>query len=267
MKTRGNSARHGFTLVELLVVIVIIAILAGLLVVSVMAALRRGKKTAIRTEIMGMAAAMESYKNHHDHYPPSSKAELLGHVTQIHSRQTDVTPSTIPNLTPANALHFWLPGYCTNPQKPVYGELVQVNIDGSNYTVSKGVPTPFFDFDAKRLDPKFTRAADEQNLTLSRLRTYIPKGSRGSIPYVYFRKIYDASSQNYYWLDQSFGNDEIGKVFFDNEELWIKERGDTSSGQVLAKNINKDFVIISAGLESRYVKDEIITSLEDGTGN
>ena len=35
--------------------------------------------------------------------------------------------------------------------------------------------------------------------------------------------------------------------------------------KVLAKNLSKDFVIISAGLESKYTKDGIITSFQDGT--
>jgi prepilin-type N-terminal cleavage/methylation domain-containing protein len=265
MKTRGNSTRHGFTLVELLVVIVIIAILAGLLVVGVMAALKRGKEAAISTEIMGLTAAIETYKNQYDHYPPSFVDERQAHVNQIHPRSVGnekPVPTTLPSgsskpVTVAHLLHFWLAGYTTNAQLPLYG-------------VGEGRATPFFDFDKGRLLPELTNEL-EADPEYRRPREYHPKGTPRDIPYVYFRKIYVPATQTYVWGNQEYGTTEygrgdIGKVYFQNEVLMVDELvGSDTKTSVLAKNLSKDFVIISAGLERRYTKDGIITSFQDGS--
>ena len=107
MRTREKSIRRGFTLVELLVVIVIIAILAGFLVVGVMAAMTKAKKTAISTEIMGMSAAIETYRNQYDHYPPSYATERQAHVARVHPRSSETVPAS---MTVDQVLHFWLAG-------------------------------------------------------------------------------------------------------------------------------------------------------------
>ncbi len=60
----------GFTLVEILTVIVIIGILAGIAIPAITGALRTAKETAIRTEIDVMAQALASYKLEHGEYPP-----------------------------------------------------------------------------------------------------------------------------------------------------------------------------------------------------
>ena len=61
----------GFTLVEMLVVIVIIGILASLTTVAVTAALDRAHETSIQTELNQIAAAFERYKNDYGSYPPN----------------------------------------------------------------------------------------------------------------------------------------------------------------------------------------------------
>jgi prepilin-type N-terminal cleavage/methylation domain-containing protein len=63
--------RRGFTLLELLVVIVIIAVLVGLLATAVFKALLTGKQTRNRTEIAQLETALESFKTKYGVYPPS----------------------------------------------------------------------------------------------------------------------------------------------------------------------------------------------------
>lgn len=67
----SRAARRGFTLVELLMVIVIVGILAALVSAGVLAALNRGKQARVLTEINQLDLALENYKSQYGGYPPS----------------------------------------------------------------------------------------------------------------------------------------------------------------------------------------------------
>jgi len=67
---RGEKTRRAFTLVELLVVIVIIGILAGLITAAAVPAFRAAKQMTIIGEISQLTMAMERYKQEHGEYPP-----------------------------------------------------------------------------------------------------------------------------------------------------------------------------------------------------
>lgn len=60
----------GFTLVELLVVIVIIGILAGLTTGGIIAARNAARRAMIKVELGQLSAALEKYKNEVGEYPP-----------------------------------------------------------------------------------------------------------------------------------------------------------------------------------------------------
>lgn len=68
--SQTKPAPSGFTLVEILTVIVIIGILAGIAIPAINGALRTSKETAIRVEIDVMSQAMEAYKLEYGDYPP-----------------------------------------------------------------------------------------------------------------------------------------------------------------------------------------------------
>lgn len=68
--TRQKATRSAFTLVELLVVITIIGLLAGLLTVGLYAAFGRGKDFVITNEISQVGMSLESYKAKYGCYPP-----------------------------------------------------------------------------------------------------------------------------------------------------------------------------------------------------
>lgn len=61
--------RHGFTLVELLIVISVLAILASVVVVSYGPWRTRTAQTEVQNDLKHAAVAMENYKNFNDGYP------------------------------------------------------------------------------------------------------------------------------------------------------------------------------------------------------
>jgi prepilin-type N-terminal cleavage/methylation domain-containing protein len=67
--------RAAFTLVELLVVITIIGILAGLITVAAVGALKRARQTAIKVELDQIAGAFETYKDRTTAYPPNLETD------------------------------------------------------------------------------------------------------------------------------------------------------------------------------------------------
>ena len=170
-KRFAKSARRGFTLVELLVVIVIIAILAAFLVVGVMTAMAKAQAGRIRAELMGLAGGLEQYKLVHGEYPPSEPTEFQDHLKRIFPRCEDKFGSggvpAATDLTEDELLYFWLAGYSDDPKKPLTGS---------------GERRPLFDFDLGRVK---SAAGGTYNGTRYN-NQYYPKSSEQ--PYVYFRK-------------------------------------------------------------------------------
>lgn len=69
--TAQPRRRSGFTLVELLVVIVILGILIGLLVPVIIGAVNRANEARVSAEINSIAQSLASFKNKYGDYPPS----------------------------------------------------------------------------------------------------------------------------------------------------------------------------------------------------
>jgi len=79
-KTKRNA--RGFTLVEMLIVVVIIGILASLVTVAAIAGGRAARRAAIKADITQVEAALEQYKNKYGEYPPdfSDPNAVMRHV-------------------------------------------------------------------------------------------------------------------------------------------------------------------------------------------
>ena len=125
-------ARGGFTLVELLVVIIIIAILAAIAVPAVMRATATAQNARIKTEIDMLHMAIQQYKNEYGSYPPCYDAPVVaGNINQSVARKhvqrlfprvfTENLPSAsnLLLLKPNTALVSWLLGYTDNPTDPL----------------------------------------------------------------------------------------------------------------------------------------------------
>ncbi len=185
---------RGFTLVELLVVITIIGILAALITVAAIGALKKAQQTRIKAEVDQIATALEDYKNKTTAYPPNSQTDAGGpldengilndvrrHIQQLTGRTAETAdlarvltglqasdttryPRPLPGgIAAGEAVVFWLGGFSADPKYPISGD------GGPSYDVStisatdrrKADPIEsrkwVFPFDVSRLGP---RAAD-----------------------------------------------------------------------------------------------------------
>jgi prepilin-type N-terminal cleavage/methylation domain-containing protein len=95
-RTRHPRPRHAgaFTLIELLIVVSIIAVLAGLTLGAMGFVNRKGAESRARTEVAALAAAIESYKLDLGNYPPSAKlyAELTAGKGAVNTNKVYFEP-------------------------------------------------------------------------------------------------------------------------------------------------------------------------------
>jgi prepilin-type N-terminal cleavage/methylation domain-containing protein len=165
------APRSAFTLVELLVVITIIGILAALITVAAVGALKKANETRTKVELNQMAGGIDEYKNKTTAYPPNCQTDAVGPLDEVgifndlkrHMRQgyprnqesdnllraliglqpdpnsadKDSFPQWLNGgMTAGEALVFWLGGFSTDPKYPISGE------GGPSYQISnKGVLT------------------------------------------------------------------------------------------------------------------------------
>src|SRR5437763_4413538 len=83
---RCGRRHNAFTLIELIVVVGIIIVLAGLVLSTVGYARKKGARARAETEIAAMSAACENYKADNGVYPSNSDTNAL-------NAQTSVDPS------------------------------------------------------------------------------------------------------------------------------------------------------------------------------
>ena len=85
-----NTAR-GFTLIELIVVIAIIIILAGLILSTVGYVQKKGARSRAETEIAAISAACESYKADNGIYPRGQSTSVPATGTPVYTVATNGT--------------------------------------------------------------------------------------------------------------------------------------------------------------------------------
>lgn len=72
-KFKSGRKQQGFTLIELMVVLVILGILFGLVVPNVVGRGDEARVTAAQTDIRTLENALETYRLHNSHYPSTDQ--------------------------------------------------------------------------------------------------------------------------------------------------------------------------------------------------
>src|SRR5438270_13650494 len=87
---RTCATLRAFTIIELLVVISIIIILAGLILSMVGYVQKKGARSRAETEIAAISAALENYKADNGIYPQNSDTNALDPTTDLNPSATPI---------------------------------------------------------------------------------------------------------------------------------------------------------------------------------
>ena len=213
-RSRVRRNRQGFTLVELLTVIVIIGILASLITGAAIMARGAVKRTVVLTEIAQLEIALQRYKNEFGEYPPdftglnenddlnpindtpgeaAAKVVLNRHLRKRFPRfRGDWDAAAVEiftnygvdatRLDSASALAFWLGGL---PEDPTLGTRPAGFHKDPAHPFKTGLPRSQTLFEFSDDEDRYTYATPATPANVLRCY-YFPTGVTER-PYVYFR--------------------------------------------------------------------------------
>jgi prepilin-type N-terminal cleavage/methylation domain-containing protein len=132
-------APRAFTLVELLVVITIIGILAALITVAAVGALKKGRQTEIKAEVNQIDGGFNEVKNKFSAFPPNCQIDGTGSSNPINDTRVLADLKRFMKLAfPRNQEPDWvigrLAGFDINPN-----DTTKINIAGTNKQMAGGM--------------------------------------------------------------------------------------------------------------------------------
>lgn len=175
----SRAVHNGFTLIEVLVVIVIIGILVGLIVPGVMSAAKRSREFAIENDIAQLSSSLEAFKTKYGFYPPDFTGittpeqflPFLNRIAPNHAEGPNLVTwwnqvgQKLNQAGPQASYVFWLSALAKNKQYPLTGgtgaPLPAFNVG----TVEREI---FFDFKTDRLyDPATLQLTGKSTNTIA----------------------------------------------------------------------------------------------------
>ena len=102
--THKRAGQDGFTLIELMAVVVIIGILATIVSVVIVDRVTEAKIVAVKAEIKNIEAALDTFKIHHGFYPSTEQglealiqAPTTGRIPEDYPRHGYLKASKVPD--------------------------------------------------------------------------------------------------------------------------------------------------------------------------
>jgi len=296
--TPARPVRRAFTLVELLVVITIIAILIGLLIVTLGPIIVRSSDFRLQSEIEQLAAACEKFKDEFGFYPPDFHNDNFlvdptangspSNPLEAIADYATVRPSLLQILNTGWPNHMETQPAPSDPSKErlqVWWEEIGMYLAQSAHETglwywlgqtfndaqypltgrdANSIRKVFFEFDNQRLHDFSLVDAAANRVPAGRLWHYEQDGY-GETPYVYFH----STSYGALWAptetDDLQGDLDLIGVYVDPQPA---QAYNLNSFQIIAAGVDLDFGLtdVSTSAKSPLVPEEAdnITNFSEG---
>lgn len=96
---RANAEESGFTLIELMIVIVILGVLAGIVIFAVGGITDNGNVAACKSDVKTVDVAVEAYKAKNGSYPPNLDPALTTTPNIFLRSQDGLAGTTLENVS------------------------------------------------------------------------------------------------------------------------------------------------------------------------